>query len=160
MPRGFKLNNFRPAFVGDHRGTRGGGGSQPTPPLQTLPLPPPPPSNTSLTYPLCFVSHSDQLMTTELELAYSVAQTRNPTDIKTPDLQFCRRGIQFRFKLPPMEVWMLLQGAWRGMVRDRAWQCRAARPAEDLPKPTSRTRMYRGGVCRTLISRGKFPVSN
>ena len=41
VPRGFRLQNlwspygphFWPAFGGDHRGTIGGGGSQPTPPL-------------------------------------------------------------------------------------------------------------------------------
>ena len=40
-PRGFKLKILWPAFAGDHRGTRGGGGSQPNnpPPFQT---PPPP----------------------------------------------------------------------------------------------------------------------
>ena len=35
-PRGFKLNNFRPAFGGDQRGTIGGGRSQPTPPPPPL----------------------------------------------------------------------------------------------------------------------------
>ena len=50
-PRGYKLQNFRPAFIGDHRGTIGGGGGRPNPPLSPLqtPSPPPsPPSNTSL----------------------------------------------------------------------------------------------------------------
>ena len=42
VPRGFTLQNSRPAFDGDHRGTLGGGGvpANPPPPLQT---PPPPP---------------------------------------------------------------------------------------------------------------------
>ena len=43
-PGGLKLQNFRPAFGGDHRGTLKGGGSQPNPP----PSPPFPSSNTSL----------------------------------------------------------------------------------------------------------------
>ena len=43
-PGGFTLQNFRPAFGGDHRGTPGGGGSQPNPPFPPLP----PPSNTFL----------------------------------------------------------------------------------------------------------------
>ena len=40
VPRGFELQNFRPAFGGGHRGTPGGGGSQPTPP--SPPQTPPP----------------------------------------------------------------------------------------------------------------------
>ena len=40
VPRGFRLQNFWPAFGGDHRGTPGGGGSPANPP--------PPLSNTSL----------------------------------------------------------------------------------------------------------------
>ena len=46
VPRGLKLKICLPAFGGDHRGTQGGGVSQPTPPppLQTPP-PPPPRSN-------------------------------------------------------------------------------------------------------------------
>ena len=41
VPRGFKLQNFGPAFGGDHRGTLGRGGVPAKPPLQ----PPPPPSS-------------------------------------------------------------------------------------------------------------------
>ena len=51
VPRGFKLQNFRPPFGGDHRGTEGGGGvpANPPPPHFRPPPPlPPPPSNTSL----------------------------------------------------------------------------------------------------------------
>ena len=50
VPRGFTLQNFRPAFGGDHRGTLGGGGSQPNPPPPFRP-PPSPPSNTFLPRP-------------------------------------------------------------------------------------------------------------
>ena len=39
-PRGFKPKTFWPAFSGDHRGTIGGGGSQPTPPPFQTPPPP------------------------------------------------------------------------------------------------------------------------
>ena len=46
VPRGFNLRNFWPAFGREHRGTSGGGGSQPTP-FRHPPLPSPP-SNTSL----------------------------------------------------------------------------------------------------------------
>ena len=45
-PRRLKLDNLGPAFGGDHRGTLGGGGSQPTPLPQT-----PLPSNTSPAVP-------------------------------------------------------------------------------------------------------------
>ena len=44
VPRGFTLQNFRPAFGGDHRGTLGGWGSQPTPPPPLLIHSPAPPS--------------------------------------------------------------------------------------------------------------------
>ena len=44
VPRGFKLQNFRPSFGGDHRGTEGGGGVRPKPPPPPSdPLPPLPP---------------------------------------------------------------------------------------------------------------------
>ena len=48
-PGGFKVKFFRAAFGGDHRGTQGGGVSQPNPPYPPRPLqtPPRPPSNTS-----------------------------------------------------------------------------------------------------------------
>ena len=45
VPRGLRLQNFWPAFGGDHRGALGGGGGQTTPPP---PFRPPLPSNTSL----------------------------------------------------------------------------------------------------------------
>ena len=41
VPRGFALKNLWPAFGGDHRGTRGGGGSQPNPFPSSDPPPPP-----------------------------------------------------------------------------------------------------------------------
>ena len=44
VPRGFKLQNIRPALGGDHTGTLGGGGGAAKPPSAPLP----PPSNTSL----------------------------------------------------------------------------------------------------------------
>ena len=44
VPRGFTLQNFRPAFGADHRRALGGL-SQPPPPLQTPPLFRPPPSS-------------------------------------------------------------------------------------------------------------------
>ena len=50
-PRGFTLKNFRPAFGSDHRGSQGGGVSQPNPPSDP-PSPPfyciPPPSHRGL----------------------------------------------------------------------------------------------------------------
>ena len=45
VPRGFTLQNFRPAFGGDHRGTPGGGGGPSQTPLQT-----PPPSGPPFSY--------------------------------------------------------------------------------------------------------------
>ena len=55
VPRGFTLQNFRPAFGGDHRRTLGRWGAQPTPPppplVQTPPATLSPPSNTSLGFP-------------------------------------------------------------------------------------------------------------
>ena len=48
VPRGFKLQNFRPAFSGDHRGTLGGGGVRPNAPPPSPLQTPSPPSNTSM----------------------------------------------------------------------------------------------------------------
>ena len=63
VPRGFKLQKFRPAFGKSHRGTLGGGGSQPNPPPPRQTLPPllilPPARFPCLTRPPVPVALSD-----------------------------------------------------------------------------------------------------
>ena len=116
MPRGFELQNFRPSFGGDHRGTLGGRGvpAKRPPPLQT-----PPPLPSLLIHPCGWGRAGTQQHThcnthtrarTHTPGAMGSLQKRNPPD----SLRVCTHT--------PADFWLL--AVW---LRQRHPRCIHAR---------------------------------